>query len=179
MSSANDRPPARPTTSSPYARLSREGDATRTQTGTRVKVPVEARPLGEESGETEAPEPVPSGPAVSPEALKRPYASLSPVRSTESDAPSSAPPSAARPRTTSTRADAPDSRRWNDTTEARRQLGLCRKHNLARSPSGECLLCKKEALAARGGSSRWTKLIVVTLLGTGALFVAVRFLLTI
>lgn len=145
-----------------------------------MKVPADARAPSDELGETETTEPVaPSGPGVSPEALKRPYASLAPVRSTESDGPSSAPPSAARPRTSSARADAPESRRWNDTTEARRQLGLCRKHNLARSPSGECLLCKKEALAAQGESSRWTKLIVGTLLFAVVAFVAVRFLLAI
>lgn len=85
-------------------------------------------------------------PRSAAEALRKPYASLAPQRpSTTSDtAPRPGTPSL----TPAARRVDKESKRWADNTEARRRAGTCAKHGIARSPTGECMLCKKEEAAA-------------------------------
>lgn len=117
--------------------------------------------------------------AISPEALRKPYASLSPQKRSESLPPSSedavrVPSVAPQSRRTdpNRRVDS-DSRHWADTTEARRSAGVCSKHGIARAPSGECMLCKKEQVAPRSSLLLW---ITVGAVGAVATFSAYLYL---
>jgi hypothetical protein len=106
----------------------------RTQTGIRRREPSlsgEALPVPDD------------GPG--PESLRRPYAVLESRRPPSESSPVSTvqPKSAAKPTT--------ESKRSIDPAEARRR-GLCAKHGIARSPTGVCLLCEKEAPKK---SARW------------------------
>ncbi len=168
MSTASNRPPAPTATSSPYSRLP---DA-RTTTATRVKSGQAAPDAEIASGVADSEAPSPTS-AISVEALRKPYASLPPQRRSETPAPSSedadrVPSVAPQSRRTdpSRRVDS-DSRRWTDTTEARRKAGVCSKHGIARAPSGDCMLCKKEQVAPRSSLLLW---IGVGLVGAIAAF---------
>jgi hypothetical protein len=133
MSSANDSP-------QPRLDAPEEASDPRTQTWTRLK---EQAPAPDASGPSASPS------AIPPEALRKPYASLAPQKPS-ADSTKSLPPSSRRMER--------ESKRWNDTTEARRSAGVCNKHGIARAPSGECMLCKKEQ--ARSQRSPWPMILL-------------------
>lgn len=116
-------------TESPTASESSQEDSTttsgigRTQTGIRIK------PDPKKMAAVE----------LTTEALRKPFASLAPPQRA-----STSPEETTEPTAASATRRPPETKAWNDTTDVRRRLGVCKKHGLARSPSGECLLCKKE-----------------------------------
>ncbi|MCH2107922.1 MAG: hypothetical protein MK135_01215 [Polyangiaceae bacterium] len=82
-----------------------------------------------------------------PSSLSKPYASLTPP-GRKSDMPGTQQKQVHQTRSSNeakTWSDTTEARQWNDSTEARRLRGVCKKHQIALSPSGECLLCRKEA----------------------------------
>jgi hypothetical protein len=176
----NDVPPAkRSDTQSPFAVLSAE--LGRGQTGTRVKIT--------ESEPTEA-ENAPFSPSVPPEALKKPFASLSPNKPVASakqlasvmptlqgNAPPP-PPSHLFAETASIRPGATPAQAGRPSMAPRRELatpnryGTCKEHGTALTSEGKCVLCAREKAkkdAKRNSRALW--LLALVLLGAAAYFV--------
>jgi len=169
----NDGPPAkRSDTQSPFAVLSPE--VARGQTATRVKIT-------EAQGSEEAPgEPAALSPSIQPEALKKPFASLTPKKPAASQASSPAigapppPPSQLFAQTASMRPPGAPSQPGRATTPKRdgsaaSRYGTCKEHGTALSSEGKCVLCVRDrAKKDARRTSRVLVLLAVVLAGAAA-----------
>ncbi len=175
-SSASERPP-RDKTSRPFATLDREKAR---RTGPREKS-VSTDELGSEAHKHEsqdsdlnvASDPNVArdlnktssvrSPSVEPRKLRTPYASLPPPAKREASEQPSMGSVADTPLPSSgTRSTTAPAR--SVTTPTRSNPSQCRKHQIQRNHDGVCLLCAKEAGAARGSSGRvllWTGILAV------------------
>jgi hypothetical protein len=168
----NDGPPAkRADTQNPFAVLSPE--VGRGQTATRVKI-TEAEGTDEPSGELGI-----VSPSIPPEALKKPFSSLSPKKPPVSQGPGpviAAPPpppsqlfaqtASMRPPSTGQAGRAVTPRREGSAAS---RYGTCKEHGTALTSEGKCVLCAREqAKQSARSTSRVLVVLVVVLLGAAA-----------
>lgn len=149
----------------------------RTQTGVRPKVPSRPeespagglQPTGSVKVEGPGGVPSPSGTATRsdpPESLQKPFAVLTSQRPQESDS--------ERPQRTRSVPPRPmtiGERRRVDSSSARARGAICPKHQISLSPSGECLLCKKEAPAK--SSRSLLRVALVSMLAGGTILLLI------
>lgn len=114
--------------------------------------------------------PDPSEPATRsdpPESLRKPYAVLVSQRPPEGVA-----EGPERARSVPPRPKAISERRRVDSNAGRGRGSVCPKHQISRSPSGECLLCKKEEVPATSSRSL-VRLALISLLAGGLILLSI------
>jgi hypothetical protein len=172
----NDVPPAkRADTQNPFAVMSPE--LGRGQTGTRVKI---TEISNDQPSQPEAS----FSPGVTPESLKKPFASLIPKKASPSLGPTPAagnapppPPSQLFAETASMRP--PGASQTSRTSIAPRRegsapsrYGTCKEHGTALTSEGKCVLCAREqAKRSAKNASRTLVFLAIALIGAGAYFV--------